>query len=206
MRRQAWASTCWVLRLTSLVLLFVLISCGARTPTEWIWGIDTIDLGDGYTLGPCDGDADQIACIAFDGTVVGSAEYFRLPVSTFDLLAGIEDPIESIEAIASDYLATFKADRASSCPELGFESLGPDPVTISRMAGLRYGFLQTNSAQEAVERNLSYGLRAADVVHIFGFSGNAEGSCVGAEGMTPEQVEAITPGLDRAVAAVDLPP
>lgn len=180
-------------------------STTAAAARPWTWGVDTVNLGAAYTLGSCEGDADQIACIALDGTVVGSAEYFQLPVSNFDFLEGIENPIESIEAIAADYVATFEADRATTCPELGFESLGPDQVTIAGIPGLRYGFLQTNASKEAVEKNLIYGLRAADVVHIFGFSANAEGSCVGAEGMTPEQLDTITPGLDQAMASVEFP-
>lgn len=48
-------------------------------------------------------------------------------------------------------------------------------------------------------------MRTSDVVHVFGFSANADGSCVGAEGVTPAQLETITPLLDRAMASVQLP-
>lgn len=175
------------------------------TPSVWLWGVETVDLGEGYTLGPCEGDAVHISCIAVDGTVVGSAEYFQLPVSSFDFLQGIENPIESIEAIAADYAATFEADRAVTCPELAFEVLGPDPVTIAGMPGLRYGFQQTEPTEDVVEKNLLYGLRTAEFVHVFSFSANGEGSCVGADGMTPEQLETIIPVLDQAIAVVEVP-
>lgn len=88
---------------------------------------------------------------------------------------------------------------------MGFEPLGPDPVTIAGMPGLRYGFQQTDGAQDVVESNLIYGLRTSDFVQIFSFYAHAEGSCVGLEGMTPEQLDAVTPGLDQAMAVVELP-
>jgi hypothetical protein len=52
-------------------------------------------------LGPCEGDANQIACVTLDGVMMGGAEYFQVPVSDFDFLEGIDDPIESVERIAT---------------------------------------------------------------------------------------------------------
>jgi hypothetical protein len=65
------------------------------------------------------------------------------------------------------------------------------------------GFQQANGDQ-AVEMNQLYGLRIADFVHVFSFSANAEGSCVGAEGLTPAQLDEMLPGLAQAIAAVEL--
>jgi hypothetical protein len=30
--------------------------------TRWVWGVDEVNLGDGYVLGQCEGDANLIAC------------------------------------------------------------------------------------------------------------------------------------------------
>ena len=91
----------------------------------WVWGIDSVELGGGYSLGPCEGDADQIACITKDDVVVGSAEFLALPAESFDFLDGVVDPVESIELIAADYIATFQTDRQSTCPNLEFKTLAP---------------------------------------------------------------------------------
>ena len=39
----------------------------------WVWGVEEVDLGDGYVLGPCSGDADEFACFSKDGSVIGTA-------------------------------------------------------------------------------------------------------------------------------------
>ena len=175
------------------------------TATEsWVWGIDSVDLGDGHLLGPCEGDADQIACISKDGSVIGSAEHLEFPADTFEVLDGVTDPVASIELIAADYVATFLADRQATCPQLEFRALAPDPVEVGGASGLRYGFEQLDGT-EAVEKNIIYGARVGDTIDLYGFAAIAEGACLSNEGelTDPDTLDSVLPALDRALAVVE---
>jgi hypothetical protein len=172
--------------------------------TRWVWGIDTVELGGGYSLGPCDGDADQIACITKDGSVIGSAEHLEFPVDTFVLLDGVADPVESVELIAADYVATFLADRRATCPDLEFRALAPAPVAVGGAPGLRYGFEELDGS-EVVETNIVYGVRVDETIDLYGFAAIAEGACLSNEGELTEPVtlDRVLPALDQAMAVVE---
>lgn len=175
------------------------------TATEsWVWGIDSVDLGEGHLLGPCEGDADQIACISNDGSVIGSAEHLEFPADTFEVLEGVTDPVASIELIAAEYVATFLADRQATCPQLEFRALAPDPVEVGGAPGLRYGFEQLDGT-ETVERNIIYGARVGDTIDLYGFAAIAEGACLSNEGelTDPDTLDSVLPALDRALAVVE---
>ena len=163
-----------------------------------------MELSDGYTLGPCEGDANQMACIEKDGSVIGSAEHLTLPVGSFDVLDGVVDLVESIELIATDYLATFLADRQATCPHLEFRELDPTPVTIGDGAGLRYGFEELDGAA-IVEKNLIYGVRQEETIHLFNFSAIAEGACLSNEGelADPATLDRLQPALDEVMSVVE---
>jgi hypothetical protein len=155
-------------------------------------------------LGPCDGDADQIACITKDGSVIGSAEHLEFPVDTFVLLDGVADPVESVELIAADYVATFLADRRATCPDLEFRALAPAPVAVGGAPGLRYGFEELDGS-EVVETNIIYGVRVDETIDLYGFAAIAEGACLSNEGELTEPVtlDRVLPALDQAMAVVE---
>lgn len=171
---------------------------------RWIWGIDSVDLGQGYSLGPCDGDANQIACITTNGSVIGSAEYLALPVDSFEVLEGVDDPVESIELIATDYLSTFRSDRQAACPNLEFRELAATSATVSGLPGLRYGFEELESAR-VVEKNVIYGVRMDDSIGLFNVSAIADGACLSNEGelTDPAILDALLPPVDLAMASVE---
>jgi hypothetical protein len=171
---------------------------------SWAWGVGEVDLGDGYALGPCSGDADQFACISRNGSVIGSAEHLAFPVDAFDFLDGVDDPAESIELIAADYVSTFTSDREATCPNLEFVSLVPTTSTIGGREGLRYGFEELDE-ERVVEKNVIYGVRGDETIDLFGFSAIAEGACLSNEGelTDPEVLDFLLPRLDQAIAVVD---
>jgi hypothetical protein len=171
---------------------------------SWVWGVDEVELGDGYSLGPCEGDANQIACIGKEGSVIGSAERLELPVDTFDILDGVDDPVESIEIIAADYLSTFAEDRQSTCPGLEFQELAPAPVVIAGGPGLRYGFEERDGGR-VVEKNIIYGARVESTINLFNFSAIADGACLGNEGelTDPAVLDAIQAALDSAMTHLE---
>jgi hypothetical protein len=170
----------------------------------WVWGIDSVDLGEGYTLGPCEGDADQVACITKDGAVVGSAEHLSLPVESFDFLDGVDSPVESVELIAFDYVATFSEDRQSTCPHLEFREVAPTAVTIGGRPGLRYGFEELDAGL-VVERNLIYGVRVEPTLHLYSFAAIAAGACLSNEGelTDPALLDRLESGIDQIMAGVE---
>jgi len=161
-------------------------------------------MGDGYVLGPCSGDADQFACISRNGSVIGSAEHLALPADNFDLLDGVDDPAESIELIAADYVSTFTADREATCPNLEFVPLAPTISTIGGREGLTYGFEELDGGR-VVEKNVIYGVRGDETIDLFSFSAIAEGACLSNEGelADPAVLDFLLPRLDQAIAVVD---
>jgi hypothetical protein len=163
-----------------------------------------VELGDGYFLGPCEGDANQIACFTSDGTVIGSAEFLALSVADFDLLDGVDDPIESVELIAADYIATFLADRQSTCPNLEFSELAPVTVDVGGVPGLRYGFEEQDGAL-TVEKNVIYGVRVEDTIDLYSFAAITEGACLSNEGelTDPATLDSLLTALDQVMAAVE---
>ena len=173
-------------------------------PDKWIWGVDEVALRRGYWLGPCEGNADQIACIGQDATVIGSAEYLALPVDTFESLDGVDHPVQSIEIIAGDYLSTFRADRESACPDLEFRELPITPVTVGGQPGLRYGFDELDGGR-VVERNLIYGVRRDDTIDLFNYSATTDSACLSNEGELddPAILDSLLPTLDQVMAVVE---
>jgi hypothetical protein len=169
----------------------------------WVFGVDEVDLGDGYALGPCSGDADQFACISQEGSVIGSAEHLALPVDSFDLLDGVDDSAKSMELIAADYVSTFTSDRESTCPNLEFLALAPATATIGGRLGLRYGFEELDG-DRVVEKNVIYGVRGDESVELFTFSAIADGACLSNEGelTDPAVLDFLLPRLDQAIASV----
>ena len=190
---------------TSIAATTIPVATTTTTALDlWVWGIDSVELGGGYSLGPCEGDADQIACITTDDAVVGSAEFLSLPTDSFDVLNGVVDPVESIELIATDYIATFQTDRQSTCPNLEFKVLAELPVTVGGGPGLRYGFEELDGIQ-VVEKNLIYGVRIGENIYLYSFAAIAEHACLSNEGelSDPAILDALLPGLDRVMALVE---
>jgi hypothetical protein len=193
---------------TSEATTTAVVPTAATTTTSvfepWVWGVGVVDLGDGYALGPCSGDADQFACISRNGSVIGSAEQLALPADTFDLLDGVDDPAESIELIAADYVSTFTSDRESTCPKLEFVSLTPTTSTIGGREGLRYGFEELDR-DRVVEKNVIYGVRSEETINLFSFSAIADGACLRNEGelTDPDVLDFLLPRLDQAMTVVD---
>ncbi len=170
----------------------------------WVWGVAEVELGDGYLLGPCEGDANLIACITKDGAVIGSAESLALDAQSFEALDGVDDPVESIEIIAGDYLSTFAEDRQSTCPGLEFRELRPVAVNIAGVPGLRYGFEERDGGR-VVEKNLIYGVRVDDNINLYNFSAIADGACLSNEGELTDSatLDRLVTALDRVMATVE---
>jgi hypothetical protein len=169
----------------------------------WTWGVDTVEVGHGYRLGPCSGDADQFACISRDGSPVGSAELLTLPVDTFPALNGVDDPMESIDVVAADFLQTFADDRETTCPSLEFAGLDAVPVTVAAAPGLQFGF-EERAGESVVEKVVQYGVRIRGDIHLFNVTAIAPGACLAPEGelTDPGVLDSILPGLDAALAVV----
>lgn len=125
-------------------------------------------------------------------------------MTSFDLLDGVDDPIESIELVAADYIATFLDDRQSICPSLEFRELAPVTVDVGGDPGLRYGF-EEQDGDLTVERNLIYGVRVEDTIDFYSFAAIAEGACLSNEGelTDPATLGTLLPALDRVMAAVE---
>jgi hypothetical protein len=116
----------------------------------------------------------------------------------------VDDPVESMEIIAADYLSTFGQDRLTTCSHLDFQELEHAAVNIAGDPGLRYGF-EERDAGRVVERNVTYGVRVEDSINLSVFSAIADGACLSNEGelTDPAVLETILVALDRAMAELE---
>ena len=136
--------------------------------------------------------------------MIGSAEYLALPVDSFDLLDGVDDPVESIELIAADYVATFRPTASRPARTSSSGSWLQSRRRSAARQGLRYGFEELDGGR-VVEKNLIYGVRGDDTIDLFNFSAIAEGACLSNEGelADPALLDSLLPALDQVMAVVE---
>ncbi len=131
--------------------------------------------------------------------MIGSAEHLTLPADTFDLLDEVDDPVESIELIAADYIATFQTDRQSTCPNLEFKTLAECPSQWRRPPDFDTAS-KSSTAIRVVEKNLIYGVRMDETIDLYSFAAIADGACLSNEGelTDPAILDTLLPGSTRS--------
>ena len=179
----------------------------STAPVDWHAPAPT-SLGGGWSLGPCDGDA-PLVCFSQDGVVRGAGEITSFPVATLPAVqAALPDGVPAaLQAHARDYLETFRQDRTTGC---GADySYRADPVRAMTAQGtpvVKTAFSGGTGAA-TTERVVRWvGLRDGQLVAL-GITATTAGACAPGEGpeLTPEQLAALEPALDRLVEASPLP-
>ncbi len=130
----------------------------------------------GWNVTPCDGNA-PLLCIASDNKKLGSVSMEIYPLEKQPLFqkmliaAGIPTGVKidyqnpnyqtkvtsALNAWITDGYVKLSKDRQSSYSDrVTFSSYPPQPVTIGKLQGLRYGFAGINKSGGIQEQNLSY--------------------------------------------------
>ena len=173
------------------------------------WGPDAapVDLGDGWTVRDCEGDA-PLLCVDRDGELVGT-----LALSSFEPtedLAAADTPEEltdALRAFAESLEDGVVQDRAAGCgADYVVEHEPVAVVTMSGQPGVRYGFrgIQDEAVTEFV---LSYATVADGRLWIVVAEAATDDGCMASEFdlFTPDDLATFLPRLDAVVAGTVLP-
>jgi hypothetical protein len=170
--------------------------------------LEPVDLGDGWIVRDCDGDA-PLLCFDRNGEFVGLIELNTFPVPAE--LAGVGSEDELVAAMrtwATDNLDGVVADRSEGCgADYEVEVEAPVEQTVAGNNGVRYGFrgIEGGAMTEYV---ISYATVADDQLWIVVADGAADGGCMGSDELDlfdPAVLETLVPLLDRVVAGMVLP-
>ncbi|HSK23837.1 MAG TPA: hypothetical protein VK906_11700 [Egicoccus sp.] len=166
------------------------------------WETDVrVALPNGWAVEGCEGDA-PLLCVVDDGRQVGFLELGGYP-----LPAGHDgDDAAYLAAAMADFVDGMRADRATGCPDLGFEAVPPIAITVGGEPGLRGGFRLVDDTGREVERHLLYWTVVDDQHVTVTVPAYAEDGCLAAVGeFTPEDLGLVALYLDDLVAHTPLP-
>lgn len=170
--------------------------------------LEPVDLGDGWVVRDCDGDA-PLVCVDRDGEFVGLIELNTFPVpAELEDAADADELVAAMRAWAADSLDGVVADRAQGCGaayEVEVEAAVEQMVAGN--PGVRYGFrgIEDGAMTEYV---ISYATVADDQLWIVVADGAADGGCMGSDELQlfdPAVLDTFAPLLDRVVAGTVLP-
>lgn len=182
----------------TMTLSLLLISCGGSVP-GLILGDPSSEVEPlpGWSARNCEGTAPLI-CVTGPGGEVGLVELLRFSSSH-----------DSLEALASDFVASIASDRAEGCgPDYEVEPIPPTEADVAGERGLRFGFVGLTGEGVVSERNIQHAfIDGADVV-VLAAAAYAAGGCPGRDELPsfePDALEAFDPGLSELVAGLKLP-
>ena len=177
---------------------------------DWRDVDDPVDLGDGWGLEPCEGDA-PIVCITRGGERAGLVELLSFPVDTLPEVAealAAGDEAAALDAHAEAYLRDIGDDRRRGCPDgYRFQPGKPRHVTTADGQAITYRFSGTFADGRASEQTIQYaGIRDGSLV-IINVAGYEPDSCPSSEGqeLSSSEVDGFAAVLDAVVRANPLP-
>lgn len=177
-------------------------------PVDWDDPVTT-DLGNGWSLGPCDGDA-PLVCFSHDGQGRGTAEIasFVLPDTLRDALESGRSPAQVLDLHAREYLDHFRDDRARGCgADYVFSADEPRAMTVDGLAAIKTAFTGGAAGGPTTERVVRWvALRDGHLVSVV-LHATADGACapgLGSDAAPADLVE-LEPLIDAAFTASPLP-
>lgn len=162
-----------------------------------------------FEVGFCEGDA-PLVCFTEAGEQVGFVELWSSPATELDAVRQVlddgGDDMEALEALAAEFVTSFRADRAEGCGA-DYEVVADPPVEVpvAGRPGLRYGFRGLVD-DTTVERQIVHGVIHDGTVWLLNAAGYADDGCVPREGeFDVEGVEASADALAKLAAGSRLP-
>ncbi|MBS3941252.1 MAG: hypothetical protein KG028_09875 [Actinobacteria bacterium] len=160
-----------------------------------------VELPIGWTVERCEGEA-PLLCVMDGERQAGFLEVGRYPLpETYD-----GDATAYLAATQADFVASFRADRATGCPRFTFEAVPSINAVVGGHPGLRGGFRLVDDDGREVERHVVY-WTVADGEHVtVTVPAYATDGCLGSMGeFTPEDLGLVALYLDHLVAQTPLP-
>lgn len=208
-----------------VALAFLVTSCGDATAStttdgpgvtsapagvvvDWSDPTARVELGDGWSIGKCEGDA-PLLCVERDGVGVGLVEALTYPIDSFDVLDPTASDSDNLLAFADDFLGWVTPDRAAGCgSDYRLEPFPVTPFGLGGSEGVAYGYTGTMGDGSPSELNLQYAtIRGDDIVLITAIAYD-EGGCPGRDdtsSFTSSELAAFRPHLERVLADSPLP-
>ena len=151
---------------------------------DWTDPAQRADLGEGWTVGACDGDG-PFLCVERNNDPVGVIEAIAFPVASFEQIDQTADDLAKLEEFARNYHSDISEDRAKGCGEdYGFEKLGPDRVELGGQPGVFFGFAGWLPDGRRSELNLQYATIVEDQFLLIAANAYEEGGCPGRDDLS----------------------
>lgn len=167
---------------------------------DWEGGT-RVELPNGWAVEGCEGDA-PLLCVVDGERQVGFLELGSYPLPTDP----DRDDADHLASAMADFVDGMRADRATGCPDLEFETVPAIEATIGGEPGLRGGFRLVDDTGREVERHLLYWTVVDDRHVTVTVPAYAEDGCLAAMGeFTPEDLGLVALYLDDLVARTPLP-
>jgi hypothetical protein len=175
---------------------------------DWDDRSASLDFGDGWTVGHCEGEA-PLVCVSRDGDLVGVLELFIADPLTYTAFDPAADDERNLRAIGADFVDAFQTDRASGCgADYVVEALEPRAIEMGGNPALAYGFRGALGDGSASEHNLQYAtLSHGRLIFLVGAAYD-EGGCPGKDDMVSfdsTTLAAFQPHLEAMLEASALP-
>lgn len=171
-------------------------------------GAFELALPNGWTVRDCDGDRTQV-CVHDGGGLLGDIEL--LTGYPLDADQQAQEPTTVLDELAESFLAHFREDRATGCPDFTFVADDVQPVTVGGQPGARASFSLVDGDGRVVERVVNHFTLRDDTYAIVNTDAYVEtGGCLGPSetdpSFSPEELASLEDHLDRLVADTPLPP
>lgn len=171
----------------------------------------TVDLGDGWTIAPCE-SGPPLFCVRQGGETQATLELRSAPVASYESMKKTLDaggsPMEAMRAEAAEFQSVFEKDRPEGCgAAYVVEPFGPDAATVAGKPGVVYGF-DGRQAGRHVERSLQFLTIDGPTAHLITATAIDENTCMDDGELSEFTVAELTqlePKLVRVVAASTLP-
>ncbi len=187
---------------------------GDRPPTsdalivDWVDPSRALDVGDGWTVAACEGDA-PLLCVSRDGVVQGGVEASAYDLASIPNIDPEDDVDAQLRALVEGFTEAIGSDRAEGCgPDYVFEPIAPTPFVLANLPGTAYGFVGTMPDGRPSELNLQYATIVEDQIVTIVAIAYDEGGCPGRDdlgGFTSATLAEFKPYLEEMLNESPLP-
>ncbi len=179
-------------------------------PTEIDWTDPSVvvDLGGGWSIAKCEGDA-LFLCVSRDGEHVSALEALFFDTATLPLFDPDASVRRNLRRIAEDFHESFAEDRAGGCgADYGFERIAFTPATVGAQRGGTFGFIGTMADGSPSEMDVHWATVVDDHVLMVVASAFDPGGCLAPDeggSFETSELAALRSELDRLLADSPLP-